>query len=241
VLFSSDEVAKFINEEFEPAWESVRPVPLVTIDFGNGHTITRTVNGNIATQVTNAEGQVLDILPGVYTADVYLKQLGQLVLLHRYVVNPGRYPGVSPEERLKSYHEQQATQLAKDEPPGELVLVEPRPGGIIRVEATVHLMVRGRAGRVVARRAEANPPVPAGKELAGWKELAEDTRINETVRRLAIHKKLAAAGKVEPKDITRWLYKDILKADLDDPYLGLTDVLNKQYPFVTEEEAAKKR
>ena len=32
------------------------------------------------------------------------------------------------------------------------------------------------------------------QEIAGWKELVEDTRINESVRRLAIHEKLAAAG-----------------------------------------------
>ncbi len=234
MLFSSDDVARYINENFEPVWESVRPVPLVTINFGNGHTITRTLNGNIATQVCTAEGQVLDILPGVYTADVYRKQLEQLVLLHQYVAAAP----FGADVRLKDYHEQQATLLSKNQPRAVFAVIEGGPS-ILGIERTVQLVVGGRSSRAVARRVESTPPVPPSDKLAGWKELAEDTRINESVRRLMIHKKLAASGKVERKDITKWLYREILKADLDDPYLGLTEVLNKQYPFVAEEEAAK--
>ncbi len=66
MLFSNDEIADFINTTFEPTWQSVRPVPLVRIDFGNGHVVTRTLHGNIATFVCNADGHVLDILPGIY-------------------------------------------------------------------------------------------------------------------------------------------------------------------------------
>ncbi len=235
MLFSSDGVAQYINENFEPVWESVRPVPLVTIDFGNGHTITRTLNGNIATQVCTADGQVLDILPGVYTAEVYRKQLEQLVLLHQYVMAAriGR-----PDVRLKDYHEQQASLLGKNQPRAVFMQIEGGPS-ILGIERTVQLVVGGRSNRGVARRVEATPPVPPSDKLAGWKELAEDTRINETVRRLQIHRKLAESGKVQPRDITKWLYKEILKADLDDPYLGLTETLNKHYPFVAEEAAAK--
>jgi hypothetical protein len=83
------------------------------------------------------------------------------------------------------------------------------------------------------------PPTPPAEKLAGWKELAEDTRINETIRRRVVHEKLAAAGRAEPKDVTKWLYKEVLKADLDDPYLGLGDILNRQYPFAAEDAALK--
>ena len=75
MLFSSETVAKAINK-------SVRPVPIVTIDFGNGHTITRTLHGNIATYLCNANGTVFDILPGIYEPTEYLKQLNQFTLLN---------------------------------------------------------------------------------------------------------------------------------------------------------------
>ena len=60
MLFSDESVASFVNANFEPAWESVRPVPLVHIDFGNGQVLTRTLHGNILTSVCTAEGLVLD-------------------------------------------------------------------------------------------------------------------------------------------------------------------------------------
>lgn len=236
MLFSSDEVARYITDNFEPAWESVRPVPIVTIDFGNGHTITRTLNGNVATHVCGSDGKLLDVLPGIYTAEEYRRQLEQFVLLHRY--SQEGVPGGGA--RLKEYHEKQAGLLAKKEPPA--VLMEVRAGvSILGVERTVQLVASGRSNRGVDRAASGAPPAPPAEKLAGWKELAEDTRINETVRRRLIHEKLAKAGAVQPKDITKWLYKDVLKADLDDPYLGLGELLNRQYPFAAEDAAAKKK
>ena len=101
------------------------------------------------------------------------------------------------------------------------------------------LVAGGRSNRGVDRAARATPPAPPAEKLAGWKELAEDTRINETVRRRLTHEKLAGGGRVEPQDITKWLYKEVLKADLDDPHLGLGDILNRQYPFAAEDSALK--
>jgi hypothetical protein len=209
---------------------------MVTIDFGNGHKITRTLNGNVATHACTADGTVLDILPGVYTADAYRRQLEQLVLLHRYAMSagPGRI-GV----RLKDYHERQAGLLAKNQTPA--TFVERTAGAsILGVEKTVQLIAAGRPNRGAARVAIAAAPAPAAEQLAGWKELAEDTRINGTVRRLLIHKQLAESGSAKPADITKWLYKEVLHADLDDPYLGLKDILDKQYPFASEDAAKPK-
>ena len=90
MLFSKPDVADFINRNFEPVWESVRPVPLVRIDFGNSKVITRTLHGNIASYVCAADGQVLDILPGIYTPPAYVERLYQLRLLANYVDQEGK-------------------------------------------------------------------------------------------------------------------------------------------------------
>src|SRR5947208_10112751 len=81
VLFSSSEVATYVNTTFEPVWESVRPAPLVTIDFGNGHVVKRTLQGNVATYVCGTDGTVYDVLPGIYAPDEYRKQLQALASL----------------------------------------------------------------------------------------------------------------------------------------------------------------
>jgi hypothetical protein len=85
-------------------------------------------------------------------------------------------------------------------------------------------------------------PVPTTTEdLPGWKELVEDTKINETLRRRAIHEKLAATGRVKPEDVKKWLFKEVLAADLDDPTLGIGELLNKRYPFAEEDASAKRK
>jgi hypothetical protein len=75
VLFSDDQVAQVMSESFEPAWQSLRPVPRVTIDFGNGTIVKRTLHGNVATYICTQDGKVLDILPGIYDAKTYAREL----------------------------------------------------------------------------------------------------------------------------------------------------------------------
>ena len=94
MLFSDNTTAAFLNDEFEPVWESVRPVPTLTIDFGNGHEIERTLHGNIASYVCDAAGKVIDILPGLYAPAEYRQRMAELARLHaRLRSDPARAPG----------------------------------------------------------------------------------------------------------------------------------------------------
>jgi hypothetical protein len=61
--------------------------------------------------------------------------------------------------------------------------------------------------------------------------LEADTLFNESVRRTAIHEYLAEAGLIQPDAMTKWLYREVLHADLDDPWLGLEKTLFENYPF----------
>jgi hypothetical protein len=79
------------------------------------------------------------------------------------------------------------------------------------------------------------PKFDAAEDVANWKLLVEDTQVNETVRRRQIHETLAKEA-TRPEKITKWLYKEVLHADLDDPYLGLGNVLFANYPFTKEDK-----
>jgi hypothetical protein len=231
VLFSNDNIAAFINRNFEPAWQSVRPVPLVYLDFGNGHTLTRTLHGNIATYACTADGKVLDILPGIYKPDIYLGRLNQFRLL----ANFGDQLGPEQREaRLRAYHKGQAEALAKHQTPARFINLADMSKRAIegRLKA---ILVAGGSG---LPQGPASVPVPAsedlrlnGEDLAGWKQLAEDSALNESVRREKIHELLATSPLVQPQAVTVKLYRDILHADLEDPYLGLGSVLFANYPF----------
>jgi hypothetical protein len=262
-LFSNERLATFINNCFEPAWESVRPVPIVRIDFGNGTVLTRTLNGNIATSVCTRDGLVLDVLPGIYHPDAYLEQLEQFRLLARYVnkamkfnvpvakgvaqqqaisVEKPKTPEEVRAEVLKSYHDTQAKALADQGVAAKFVVT----AGVSKaaIEDPIKLVLS-----VPTDKHAATPAAKAGvkkdektalekpDEVASWKTLAEDTQLNETVRRKLIHEMLAKEGLVKPEKLTKAIYKDVLHSDLDDPYLGLGESLFASYPFAKEDKA----
>lgn len=236
MLFSKDEIAKFINTNFESVWESVRPVPIVRIDFGNGTVLTRTLHGNIATYVCTAEGQVLDILPGIYEPQTYLQALNQFRLLHNFVIR-AKDQGVA---RLKEYHDGQVLALKNHQAPPQFVnSAGVTKSGIERTVLAVLVPAKEAQGWFlmpgIAKKSDAKPTLESSDDIANWKVLAEDTRINETVRRKQVHEMLAATTLVQSKALTKKLYKEILHADLDDPYLGLGQTLFAGYPFSRED------
>lgn len=65
-LYANESVSRRLRDHFVLHWQSVRPVPRVTIDFGDGRKLERTVTGNSAHYVLDASGQPLDVLPGLY-------------------------------------------------------------------------------------------------------------------------------------------------------------------------------
>src|SRR5262245_8238607 len=228
---------------FEPAWESVREVPIVTIDFGNGNVVKRTLHGNIATYVCTADGSVMDVLPGIYTPDVYRQQLEQVRLLHWYVnglrgggngpaAPQPAAPAIDVAARVSDYHAHQAKAMRANQPPDVFAFV-PDDGKRV-IETPVRLVAA--SSIPTAKPAGKAKPAASTEGLAGWQPLVDDTRHNETVRRAQIHAKLAETGMVKPATIVKWLYKDVLHADLDDPYLGLREVLFKDYPFAAEDK-----
>lgn len=59
-------VAPYLREHFVLHWSSERPAPRITIDMGDGRTMVRTLTGNSVHYVLDAEGRVVDALPGLY-------------------------------------------------------------------------------------------------------------------------------------------------------------------------------
>ena len=83
-LYANQDLGRFLRERFVLLWSSERPVPRVTIDYGDGRTLERTTAGNSAHYVLDEDGRVLDVLPGLYAAAVFRQELeGSLALAER--------------------------------------------------------------------------------------------------------------------------------------------------------------
>ena len=74
VLLSDETTSHWLRENFVLSWEEVRPTGKVNIDFGNGHTLERTLVGNTCFVVMLSDGTIVDAMPGVYTPSDFRNQ-----------------------------------------------------------------------------------------------------------------------------------------------------------------------
>jgi hypothetical protein len=75
VLYSNAAISATLREHFVLHWQSVRPVPLITIDFGDGRKLERTITGNSIHYILDSEGKVIEALPGVYGPQAFARSL----------------------------------------------------------------------------------------------------------------------------------------------------------------------
>ena len=81
VLYSNTEISATLRNEFILHWQTVRPVPLITIDYGDGRRLQRTITGNSIHYVLDSDGQVIDALPGVYGPAAFARSLAGTEIL----------------------------------------------------------------------------------------------------------------------------------------------------------------
>ncbi len=105
-LYANEQVSKVLREQFVLHWKSVRPVPKVTIDFGDGRKLERTLTGNSIHYILDAEGRPIEAIPGLYGPQAFLQQLqGGRALLA--AMAPA---GTNAEAVLKNTHSQRRNQ-----------------------------------------------------------------------------------------------------------------------------------
>jgi hypothetical protein len=100
-LYSNPQIAGTMRDAFVLHWSSERPVPKVTVDFGDGRKLCRTVTGNSIHYLLDADGNVLDAIPGLYSPAAFQGQLDSLKVI------AASYARVAPEKReefLSRYH-----------------------------------------------------------------------------------------------------------------------------------------
>lgn len=100
-LYANAEVSQALRERFVLHWQTVRPVPKITIDFGDGRTMEGTVTGNSIHYILDSDGRVLDALPGLYGPKAFLRGLQSAEQLHTVLKSS---PTENRTEILSSYH-----------------------------------------------------------------------------------------------------------------------------------------
>jgi hypothetical protein len=89
ILYSNTQVSQVLREKFILHWESERPAPRVTIDFGDGRKLERTLTGNSIHYILGSNGRPLDALPGLYGPGAFLRSLARAEAAFKRFNEPG--------------------------------------------------------------------------------------------------------------------------------------------------------
>lgn len=100
-LYPNAQVSAYLRDHFILHWQSVRPVPRITIDMGDGRRIERTITGNSIHYILDADGNPIDALPGLYGAKAFLAELDRAVAAEQQA---SKLSGAAREAFLRNYH-----------------------------------------------------------------------------------------------------------------------------------------
>jgi len=75
ILYPNEQISKYLHDHYILHWKSVRPAPRITIDFGDGRKIERTITGNSIHYILSEDGDVIDAIPGLYSPAGFMAYL----------------------------------------------------------------------------------------------------------------------------------------------------------------------
>jgi len=103
VLYANASVSQALRDRFVLHWQSERPVPKVTIDFGDGRRLVGTVTGNSIHYILDSNGRLVDALPGLYGPGAFLKRLGEAAV---EAASMAEVPDTEYTSRLVAFHQE---------------------------------------------------------------------------------------------------------------------------------------
>jgi hypothetical protein len=109
-LYANKDISDFLRTNFVLHWQSVRPVPRVTIDFGDGRKLERTVTGNSAHHVLASDGTPIDVLPGLYSPLAFRQWAWDVA---NFYGQYSRAPAEARTRMLQAYHQKAHDELLK--------------------------------------------------------------------------------------------------------------------------------
>jgi hypothetical protein len=230
VLYVHPEIANELERGFVLHWSTEREAPVITIDFGDGRTLKRTITGNSIHYVLDQKGRVLDAIPGLYAPADFLVRLREAKLVQHEQRVQAILQDWSSERTIVPAKQAMflATSKARIEAP---MIMTPRELEEATAEsdwdrmAARHPVTFAAETRALMRRENpALAPEVFDAMIARFeRSIARDTVQNELLLHRRIHERLAASPLPAMEDFNRWVYAEIFQTPASDPWLGLHD------------------
>jgi hypothetical protein len=251
-LYPNKEISELLRNEFVLHWESERPAPRITVDFGDGRKLERTITGNSIHYVLAADGGVVEALPGLYGPKAFLRELRAAADVAQ------QYAKLEAEARAEFLHVYHGKRLdaAVADWSSELAQVtgrriaNPARSSLekemtpelwtalarlhredARLDRDSGLLIRAKnpraadAGRIaVSKMAVEDPLLRAMGEFE--RSIAEDTVRNEYLLHTQIHEwfRGGESGITDLRQLNHRVYGSLFLMPASDPWLGLRPV-----------------
>lgn len=108
LLYPDPVVRDLLRQRFVLHWSSERPAPKLSIDLGDGRTITSTITGNSAHFVLDPRGRPVDVLPGLLAPKAFTDALLRAEPLAR---GAARLDGDARRDLLARHHAARLAEL----------------------------------------------------------------------------------------------------------------------------------
>ena len=241
-LYPHAAVRSLLAERFVLHWQSVRAVPIITIDFGDGRSIKRTITGNSLHLVLDARGRTVDVLPGLYGAGFFARVLQESEALAKKAVE---LDDVQFKSKLAKFHQEQLNdqearwsedwkQLGSESIPilgnelddaawaklAQRYLAEVAFDGmtVAAVQAKLPAEVAGRLA--LGKSVTETPALRLVRNLVPV--IGQDTVKNEYNLHRQIHQWLANGEIHNTPALTSRIYNELFLSPLNDPWYGLS-------------------
>jgi hypothetical protein len=112
-LYPNAAVSQLLRDRFILHWQSERPVPKVTIDFGDGRKLEQTITGNSIHYVLDNEGRPIDAIPGLYSPQAFIENLKDAESAAQSISNTNGDLNLRREILVK-YHRDRLAKLEKN-------------------------------------------------------------------------------------------------------------------------------
>lgn len=182
ILYSNTAVSRTLRENFILHWQSERPAPRVTIDFGDGRRLERTLTGNSIHYVLDTNGSPIDALPGLYGPGAFLRALNQIESAFKQLETP---TGATPPSYVLATHQRARIneiniswvsdiQKIGGKLPQDILVVQNRDGTPAAIEITSLAITKALTERTILRSITAGPEKLAEvTDEAAWKQIAQ--------------------------------------------------------------------
>jgi hypothetical protein len=235
LLYSNPEIAKFMRENFVLHWSSERAVPVVTIDFGDGRIMRRTLTGNSIHYLLDEDGKPVDALPGLYAPKAFLTELQQMSRRSTPTV-------IGRMSQSRTPNAWNAMYLAMTKGRVEAPMLKRVSFGVNGDVAVPQLPRATEAWTVLDDETIARIQAKHGAgDITQVIEnlratLRADTLLNENELRPLIRQQIAKGVTFE--DLNRYVYDEVFATPRSDPWLGLMP--EDAFTGITNEGIARK-